>query len=312
MDDGSTDATVSGLQELQGAWGNLRVLRLRRNAGHQAALTAGLEHADGDWIVTIDADLQDPPEVIPDMLEAGLDTGSDVVYGARRDRTTDTRFKRWTAGLYYRIMGRTVGAEVPRHAGDFRLMSSSAVAEILALPERGRVYRLLIPYMGFRSTHVDYRRDRRIAGESKYPVRKMVRLATDSYFSFTTAPLRFATWAGILGFFLCTMFALTAGVAYLAGSTVPGWASFAIVIGLVGAVQFVFLGLIGEYLARIYVELQKRPRYFAAPAGEDSSWGRARGSSSLAAPDSAQPIDRSRPGDGRSAGTGPVVDGSSA
>jgi dolichol-phosphate mannosyltransferase len=142
------------------------------------------------------------------------------------------------------------------------MLSAAAVAEVMALPERGRVYRLLIPAMGFRSAVVEYAREPRVAGQSKYPVRRMVRLAADSYFSFTVAPLRFATWAGALGFVLCVGFAVLAVVAYQTGRTVPGWASFALVLGFVGAVQFLFLGLIGEYLARIYLELQARPRYY--------------------------------------------------
>lgn len=267
VDDGSADDTVAGLRALAQTWPNLRVLVLRRNAGHQAALTAGMERALGDYIVTIDADLQDPPEVIPQMLQAARETGSEVVYGVRADRTTDTAFKRLTAGWYYRIMRRTVGAPVARHAGDFRMMSASAVAEIAALPERGRVYRLLIPYMGFRSTEVEYRREARVAGQSKYPLRKMAALATDSYFSFTTAPLRLATWVGLAGFLLCSGFALVALYGWSTGNTVPGWASSALAIGFIGAIQFVFLGLIGEYLARVYTELQSRPRYFVAEYG---------------------------------------------
>jgi dolichol-phosphate mannosyltransferase len=147
------------------------------------------------------------------------------------------------------------------------MLSAAAVAEVMALPERGRVYRLLIPAMGFRSALVEYAREPRVAGQSKYPVRRMVRLAADSYFSFTVAPLRFATWVGVVGFLLCTAFSVVAVLAWLADRTVPGWASFALVIGFVGAVQFVFLGLIGEYLARIYLELQARPRYYLERPG---------------------------------------------
>jgi dolichol-phosphate mannosyltransferase len=262
VDDGSTDGSRAVLAELHAQWPQLRTLALRRNAGHQAALTAGLEQARGRWVITIDADLQDPPELIPDLLAAGRQTNADVVYAVRTDRASDSAFKRWSAEAYYRLMNRTVGAPVARHAGDFRMLSASAVAEIMALPERGRVYRLLIPSMGFRSAMVEYARAPRVAGQSKYPVRKMVRLAADSYFSFTVAPLRLATWAGAIGFLLCTAFAVLAVVAWASGRTVPGWASFALVIGFVGAVQFVFLGLIGEYLARVYLELQARPRYY--------------------------------------------------
>lgn len=265
IDDGSRDGTGQALLELSRTWPQLRPLQLRRNAGHQAALTAGLDNARGDWIVSIDADLQDPPEVIPQMLETAIGHGVDVVYGVRSDRTSDTRFKRVTAGLYYKAMRRAAGVEIPHHAGDFRLMSQGAVRELGGLSERGRVYRLLIPYMGFRSAEVSYRRDARVAGESKYPVHKMLRLAAESYTAFTTAPLRFATWMGLIAFLLCSAFAAGSLVSYFLGATLPGWTSVAIVLGFIGAMQFLFLGLIGEYLARIYTEVQARPRYFLSP-----------------------------------------------
>ena len=268
VDDGSTDGTAANLTGLAQAWPNLRLVRLRRNAGHQAALTAGLEDARGQWVVTMDADLQDPPELIPEMLAAARAGNCDVVYAARDERSSDSLFKRTTADLYYRIMNRTAGVPVPRHAGDFRLMSAAAVREVMALPEQGRVYRLLIPYMGFRSTTVHYTRDARAAGESKYPVLKMTALAADSYFSFTVAPLRAATWVGAFGFVACLAFTVVSLVAYFSGNTLPGWTSFALVGGFIGAVQFMFLGLIGEYLARIYVELQHRPRYFVDRAAD--------------------------------------------
>ena len=262
VDDGSTDGTAGAVKDLAREWPNLRLVRLRRNAGHQAALTAGLDDARGDWVVTMDADLQDPPELIPEMLAAAREGSCDVVYAARGERPSDSLFKRTTAGLYYRIMNRTAGVPVPRHAADFRLMSADAVREVMALPEQGRVYRLLIPYMGFRSTTVHYTRDARTAGESKYPVLKMTALATDSYFSFTVAPLRVATWVGVFGFVACVGFSVVAVGAYLTDNTLPGWTSFALLVGFIGAVQFMFLGLIGEYLARIYLALQRRPRYF--------------------------------------------------
>jgi len=262
VDDGSTDASGAALADLRRAWPEVSVVELRRNAGHQAALTAGMEAARGRWVITIDADLQDPPELIPDMLDAATRAHADVVYAVRTDRASDSWFKRTTAQAFYHLMDRAVGSPVVKHAGDFRALSAEAVGEIMALPERGRVYRLLIPHMGFRSAVVEYTRASRVAGQSKYPIRSMVRLAADSYFSFTVAPLRLATWAGVLGFFLCLAFSALAVVAYLAGRTVPGWASFALVIGFIGAVQFLFLGLIGEYLARVYLELQGRPRYF--------------------------------------------------
>ncbi len=266
VDDGSLDGTAGALASQTEGWPELRLVRLRRNAGHQAALTAGLDASRGDWVVTIDADLQDPPEVIPQMLTAAVASGVDVVYGVRNDRSSDSWFKRTTASMYYRLMRRSAGVELPHHAGDFRLLSRAAVLELAALPEQGRVYRLLIPYMGFRSATVEYVRDARVAGESKYPLHKMVKLAAESFLSFTTAPLRFATWLGLLGGVVCSAFALLALFAYFAGSTLPGWASVAIVLGFASATQFLFLGLLGEYVARIYAELQARPRYFVEPS----------------------------------------------
>jgi dolichol-phosphate mannosyltransferase len=269
VDDGSTDGTGAALEAMRAEWPQLRPIRLRRNAGHQAALTAGLDQALGDWIVSIDADLQDPPEAIPDMLAAAVAEGADVVYGVRADRSSDTRFKRVTAGLYYRAMRRAAGVEIPHHAGDFRLMSAAAVDEVRSLGERGRVYRLLIPYMGFKSTEVTYRREQRVAGESKYPLHKMAKLGIESYTSFTTAPLRFATWVGLAGFLLCGAFAVVSLVAFFVGATLPGWTSVAIVLGFIGAVQFFFLGLLGEYVARIYTEIQGRPRYFLETGSQE-------------------------------------------
>jgi polyisoprenyl-phosphate glycosyltransferase len=265
VDDGSTDGTGEALGRMAEEWPQLRSLPLRRNAGHQAALTAGLDDAHGDWIISIDADLQDPPETITEMLDRALTEDVDVVHGVRADRSSDTRFKRVTAGLCYRAMRRAAGVEIPHHAGDFRMLSARAVDELSRLPERGRVYRLLIPYTEFRSAEVAYRRDPRVAGESKYPVHKMVRPAAESYTSFTTAPLRFATWLGLLSFTLCLAFAIGALVSFVLGANLPGWTSVAIVLGFIGAVQFFFLGLIGEYLTRIYVEVQSRPRYFVDP-----------------------------------------------
>ncbi len=266
VDDGSRDGTAAVLRGIGVMWPALRVVELRRNCGHQAALTAGLEHCLGDRVVTIDADLQDPPETIATMLEAATSLGVDVVYGQRADRSSDTVFKRGTAHLYYRLIRGSVRADLVPHAGDFRLLSRAAVDELNQLPERGRVYRLLIPFMGFSSATVEYTRDERAAGTSKYPVRKMMRLALDSFLSFTTAPLRFATYLGALGFLTCLAFSVVAFVAYTRGATLPGWASVAIVIGFASAAQFLLLGILGEYVARIYVELQARPRYYARDA----------------------------------------------
>lgn len=262
VNDGSTDATVVLLAELRQQWPQLRVIGLRRNAGHQAALAAGLHRAVGSYVVSIDADLQDPPEKIPEMLALAQQENLDVVYGVRIDRTTDSLFKRTTAGAYYMIMRRVIGSWVPRHAGDFRLLSRRAVNALIALPEHRPVYRLLVPSLGFASGAVSYVREERAAGSTKYPIRKMVRLAFDSIANFSAAPLRLATWLGLISFALCLLMFLFGIGAYLAGTTVPGWTSLFVAVLFLGSVQLICVGLVGEYIGRIYAALQGRPSYY--------------------------------------------------
>ena len=261
VDDGSRDATAVVLELMRRTWPQLRVVRLRRNAGHQSALTAGLHRARGRYVVSIDVDLQDPPEVIADMLRLAEAEKLDVVHGVRSDRSTDTPFKRWTAGLYYRLIRRVVGATVPPNAGDFRLLSRTAVDALTELPERMPVYRLLVPWLGLPSGQVSYAREKRAAGVSKYPLAKMIRLALDSITGFSAAPLRVATWLGCAGIALC--FVLGAGVlaAYLWGNVVPGWTSMFVALVFLGALQLLCLGLLGEYVARIFTSIQGRPAY---------------------------------------------------
>ncbi len=264
VDDGSSDGTATLLRAARAGWPQLRLVRLRVNAGHQAALTAGLDAAIGDHVVTIDADLQDPPELIGAMLARAVEEGVDVVYAVRADRSADSTFKRVTADLYYRLARRVAGSQTPAHAGDFRLMSRAAVDALRSLPERHRVYRLLIPWLGFPSATVTYARSARAAGTTKYPLSKMVRLAADSITSFTAAPLRLATWLGAGGFVLCLLIGSASVIAYFAGATVPGWASLTVAVMFIGAVQLLCLGLLGEYVARLFAEMQRRPLYFVA------------------------------------------------
>jgi polyisoprenyl-phosphate glycosyltransferase len=264
VDDGSQDATGLVLIGLRQSWPQLRILRLRRNCGHQAALSAGLHRAVGDYVVSIDADLQDPPELIADMLRRARNDGLDIVYGVRTDRSTDTAFKRWTAGRYYRLVRGLAGVAVPAQAGDFRLLSRVTVDALRALPEHAPVYRLLVPWLGFPSGTVEYRRDRRAAGETKYPLSKMVRLAADSITSFSAAPLRLATWFGLSGFLVCVLLGVWVLSAFFLGVTVPGWASLSVVLLFLGAVQLLCLGLLGEYVARTFAAVQGRPAFFVA------------------------------------------------
>ena len=264
VDDGSSDATVARLLQLRPGWRQLRVISLRRNVGHQAALAAGLRAARGEYVVSIDADLQDPPETIGEMLAAAREQKVDVVYGVRRDRRADPVFKRATAGVYYRTMRRLVGPWVSDQAGDFRLMSRAVVDVLTALPEQRPVYRLVVPSLGFSSVDVSYVRGERVAGETKYPLRKMIGLTLDSVTGFSAAPLRIATWLGLLSFFLCITLIIGGLTAWILGGTVPGWTSLYIAVLLLGGIQLICLGLLGEYIGRIYAATQARPPFLIA------------------------------------------------
>lgn len=292
VNDGSIDHTAEVLRDLRVEWPELRVVSLRRNSGHQAALLAGLMRAHGEFIVSIDADLQDPPEVIPEMLQRARADGLHVVYGIRSDRSTDTIFKRGTATAYYRLMRRLVGRHVPAQAGDFRLLSRAAVEALRALPERTPVLRVVVPWLGFTSGEVSYLRAERVAGETKYPLSRMLRLAADSVTSFSAAPLRLATWLGTAGMVTSAVLIIIALVSYLVGATVPGWASVFIAVLFFGAVQLLSLGLLGEYVGRIYTAIQGRPAYVIA---EDSvaEERTPAGNAALAAARRQQPDERS-------------------
>ncbi len=261
VDDGSRDGTLDILRGLQGADPRVRVIALSRNFGHQVALTAGLAEAAGAVVAVIDADLQDPPEVIPEMLERWR-RGVDVAYGVRDERAGETAFKRWTAKAFYRLLNRVVDIAIPLDTGDFRLMDRRVVDAFLAMPERDRFVRGMVAWVGFRQEPVRYRRAARAAGETKYPLRKMLRFAADGVLSFSLAPLRLATWLGFLvaGLALCGI--VYAFVVRLAtDSWVSGWALLFIAILFLGGVQLVLVGVLGEYLGRVYAEVKRRPLY---------------------------------------------------
>jgi polyisoprenyl-phosphate glycosyltransferase len=261
VDDGSRDRTAELLSAQAATWPELRMVRLLRNSGHQAALSAGFQRARGDYLVSLDADLQDPPEVIPDLLAKARSADVDVVYGVRSDRSTDTWSKRTTAGLYYRLMRKLVGREIPHDAGDCRLVSRRVIDAVNALPEDGRVFRLVIPWLGFPSADVTYVRAERAAGSTKYSLSKMLRLAFDSVTAFSAAPLRLATWLGVLGGLLSVAMVIAALVVKLAGSSIPGWTSTVLAVGVIGAIQLICLGLLGEYVGRLFQASQGRPSF---------------------------------------------------
>lgn len=260
VDDGSRDATLKHLRDLQRMDERVRVLALSRNFGHQIALTAGLQNAQGDAVVVIDADLQDPPEVILEMLDRWRE-GADVAYGTRTQRESETAFKRWTASAFYRLINRIADVAIPLDAGDFRLMDRKVVDAILAMPERDRFVRGMVAWTGFRQESVPYRRMARAAGETKYPFRRMLRFAIDGILSFL-APLRLAIYVG----FFASGLALS-GIAYALALRiftdiwVTGWTLLFIAIVFFGGVQLVLIGIMGEYLGRIYGEVKRRPLY---------------------------------------------------
>jgi dolichol-phosphate mannosyltransferase len=198
------------------------------------------------------------------MLAAAREEEVDVVYGVRTDRSTDSVFKRWTARGYYRMMRRLMGTSVSSDAGDFRLMSRATVDAVNSLPDHHRVLRLVVPALSFPSTQVPYRREARAAGTTKYPLSRMLRLTIDSLTGFSTAPLRLATWFGLGGALITALFLGYAVVAWLSGHTVAGWTSTIVAVAAVGAVQLLCLGLLGEYVGRLYTQMQGRPSYYVA------------------------------------------------
>ncbi|WP_432562685.1 glycosyltransferase family 2 protein [Kineococcus sp. SYSU DK003] len=263
VDDGSTDATPVLLARLRRQWPQLRVVRLRTNSGHQAALSAGLARARGrDGVVTMDADLQDPPELLPRLLEAAA-AGHDVVYAVREDRSVDSVLKRVTAAGFYRLV-RTLGGRAREQAGDFRFTSRVVVDTVLGLPEAHRVLRLVVPELGFASATVGYARQARGAGRTKYPLTRMLRLSLDAITGSSTAPLRLATFFGLGGALLTSLLLLYALVSFTFGQTVPGWTSTLAVVAGVGTLQLLCLGVLGEYVGRLYVQAQNRPTYLVA------------------------------------------------
>ena len=261
VDDGSRDRTWAMIREASVAPGSLVCgIKLSRNRGHQAALMAGLMTATGDALISVDADLQDDLEAIPRMLDAHRD-GCDVVYGVRSSRDTDTRFKRLTAEGYYAVLHR-LGVEVVFNHADYRLLSRRAIEALREFPESNVFLRGLIPQLGFRAAQVEYARGERFAGESKYPLGKMLSLAWQGVTSFSAAPLRAITTLGILVSLISLGLGCWALWARLfSDRAVPGWASIVIPLFLLSGVQLLSLGVIGEYVAKVFMETKRRPMY---------------------------------------------------
>ncbi|MBV8158661.1 MAG: glycosyltransferase family 2 protein [Dyella sp.] len=262
VDDGSHDDTWSLIEDLTTRDARTGALKLSRNFGKEAALTAGLDHVDADAAVVIDADLQDPPELIPSLVERWHE-GYDVVYATRTAREGETAFKRLTATLFYRSMERLSDTGLPRDTGDFRLLSRRALDALRQLRERQRFMKGLFTWIGYRQTAVYYLREPRQAGRSKWNYWRLTRLAIEGITSFSTAPLRLATWIGLLSSMLAFLYGVWVfGKAALYGDPVKGYPSLMVAILFLGGLQLLALGVIGEYLGRNYAESKQRPLYF--------------------------------------------------
>ncbi|WP_174291800.1 glycosyltransferase family 2 protein [Sphingomonas bacterium] len=276
INDGSRDDSWRIMQRLSEDDPHLVAINLSRNHGHQLALTAGLDLCIGEQVLIIDADLQDPPELLTDMRRTMAEQEADVVYAVRRKRAGETLFKRVTAAVFYRLLDRLTDTTIPLDTGDFRLMSRRALDALLSLPEQARFIRGMVAWIGFRQVPFAYDRAERHAGETNYPIGKMVRLALDAVTGFSTAPLRFASHASVMlaGASLLLLFYI--GWGYFRGSPVQGWTSTMLVVVVLSAIQMFVLGMIGEYLGRLYVESKRRPLYLVADVA-----GQVRGRASL-------------------------------
>jgi glycosyltransferase involved in cell wall biosynthesis len=261
VNDGSRDHTWPMMRDLAASDRHLVAVNLSRNHGHQLALTAGLDLCRGDRILIIDADLQDPPELLGDMLETMRREEADVVYGVRSSRAGETRFKRATAHAFYRMLARATDVDIPLDAGDFRLMSRRALDVLLSMPEQSRFIRGMVAWIGFRQVPFSYQRDERFAGETKYPLSKMIGFALDALTGFSSAPLKLASHASVWLAAGSVLLIAYIAFAWLAGRSIPGWTSLMLVVVVLGAVQMFVLGMMGEYIGRLYSQAKQRPLY---------------------------------------------------
>ncbi len=260
VNDGSTDSTWAKMNLLAEEDSHIIAVNLSRNHGHQLALSAGLSIARGDHVFVIDADLQDPPELLGKMLDL-MNQGADVVYGQRTHRNGDTWFKRVTAKAFYKLLGKLGEVPIPSEAGDFRLMSRRAVDILNNMPERSRYIRGMVSWIGLRQVALPYERQPRFAGKTHYPLGKMVRFAIDAVTGFSIVPLRMASYMGAAIGIAGLLLLIYVLLAWIAGETVQGWTSLMVVVLVIGGVQLISLGVFGEYLGRMYIESKHRPLF---------------------------------------------------
>ena len=261
VNDGSRDSSWAIMQRLADGDPHLVAVNLSRNHGHQLALTAGLDLCRGDRVLIIDADLQDPPELLGEMIATMDREAADVVYGVRRSRAGETAFKRATAHGFYRLLSRATEVDIPLDAGDFRLISRRALDALLAMPEQARFIRGMVAWIGFCQVPFAYDRQERFAGETKYPFGKMLRFALDALTGFSSAPLKLASHAGLLLSLGSLLIIAYIAYAWATGQSIQGWTSLMLVVVILGAIQMFVLALMGEYIGRLYNEAKGRPLY---------------------------------------------------
>ena len=259
VNDGSTDGTLNALKDFCASNPKIKVVSFSRNFGHQAALLAGIHQASGDAIVTIDADLQDPPEVIAEMIQC-CQAGHDIVYGVRSERSSDGFFKKSSAAFFYKFI-KFMGVDIIEQHADYRLFTQRVKSDLDLFPERNLFLRGIFPSLGYSTCIVKYERQARAAGATKYPFTRMIRLALDGITSFSVFPLRLSS---LMGFAMVLLSAVLGGWVFynfLIGNSIPGWASTVLPLAIFSGIQFIILGLIGEYIGKIYLETKRRPIY---------------------------------------------------
>ena len=280
VNDGSKDSTWELIKHAARSDPHIVGIDMSRNYGHQLALSAGLTYCVGERVLVIDADLQDPPELLKDMMTL-MDGGYDVVYGQRRRRDGDTYFKRTSAALFYRLLARVTDVDIPIDAGDFRLMSRRALDTLLSMPEQHRFIRGMVSWIGYQQIAIPYDRQERYAGVTKYPLKKMVRFAIDAITGFSIQPLRLASQLGLmLG--VCGVFLIIYILqAYFRGHVVQGWTSLMAVVVILGSIQMLVLGFLGEYVGRIYIESKRRPLFIVQEVARGDSLSSAKAREAL-------------------------------
>jgi len=261
VNDGSTDNSLEIMKKLHSDDERIKIIDFSRNFGHQMAITAGIDYGSGKAIVTIDADLQDPPEIIPELIKKWKE-GYDVVYGVRKKRKGESFFKKATALIFYRLLNRMTDINIPLDAGDFRLMDKKVANNLKKIREKNRYIRGLTSWIGFKQISVLYEREKRLAGHTKYPFKKMLKFAFDAIFSFTNFPLKIATYFGFLVAGLSFLYLIyVLYIKIFTNITIPGWSSLIVAVLFLGGVELVCIGIIGEYIGRIGEEVKKRPLY---------------------------------------------------